>query len=334
MNGVCRPLLELTEAGLYCAAGGFHIDPERRVERAVITHAHSDHARPGSGAYLSSSTGAALLRERLNKNARIESLPFGQTLRHGDVTISLHPAGHILGSAQVRVECGGEVWVVSGDYKNERDATCEHFEPVPCHQFITESTFGNPFYRWPSQAEVFSQINEWWRENAGRGLISVICAYSLGKTQRLLAGVDAGIGPIVLHPQGKIFLPAYQAAGVQFPRLAERAEPGSLVIVPSIGMAVRDLTGSHTIGTGFASGWMLLPSAVRQYGVSRGFVLSDHADWCGLTDTIRATGAERVGVTHGDPRHLLRWLREQGLKGWSATLRKTGGQLEFGFAED
>lgn len=334
MSDAPRPLLEVTGQGLYCAAGDFHIDPSQRVERAVITHAHSDHARPGCGSYLTSNTGTALLRERLSKSAVIESVPFGQPVRHRDATISLHPAGHILGSAQIRVEHRGEIWVVSGDYKNEQDATCEHFEPVRCHNFITECTFGNPFYQWRPQAEVFAEINQWWRDNAAQKIVSVLCAYSLGKTQRVLAGVDPAIGPVVLHPHAMAFLPAYTAAGVKFPPLSEQVTPESLVIAPSISIAVRDQTGPAKIATAFASGWMLMRGAVHQYGVRRGFVLSDHADWPGLTDTIRATGAERIGVTHGDPRHLLRWLRAQGLKGWSATHRKPDRQLDFGFAED
>lgn len=333
-DAAARALLTLTEAGLYCAAGGFHIDPQRRVDRAVITHAHSDHARPGCGGYLTSSTGALLLRERLPKRAVIESVPFGKPVRHGDVTVSLHPAGHILGSAQVRVEHRGEVWVVSGDYKTEPDATCEPFAPVRCHTFISECTFGRSYYQWRPQQEVFAGINAWWRENVSQGIISVLCGYSLGKAQRLLAGVDPTIGPVVAHPNAAAFLPAYESAGVKFPALARHACAGSLVIAPSVGIAVRDLTGPAKIATAFASGWMLIRGAVRQYGVSRGFALSDHADWPGLTETIRATGAERVGVTHGDPRELLRWLRQQGLAGWAVMPRKNRDQMEFGFAED
>ena len=192
-------LLKVTARGLYCAAGDFYVDPCMAVDFAVTTHAHSDHARPGSRHYLTAAEGEGVLRERLGPRARIESVPYGQrTVRNG-VTISLHPAGHILGSAQVRVEYRGEVWVVSGDYKTEADPTCADFEPVRCHTFITESTFGLPIYRWRPQAEIFDGINAWWRANQLAGRTSVVFAYSLGKAQRVLAGVDPATGPIFVH---------------------------------------------------------------------------------------------------------------------------------------
>src|SRR5690606_30595785 len=198
-HGRVAQLLELTDRGLYCAAGGFYVDPWRPVGRAIVTHAHSDHARQGMGRYLTCPEGEHVLRTRMGSEARIDTVPYGQAVKVNGVTISLHPAGHILGSAQVRIEHHGEVWVVSGDYKVEPDATCTAFEPVRCHTFVTESTFGLPIYQWPDQASVFAEINGWWRENAGAGKASVLCGYSLGKAQRLIAGVDASIGPIYCH---------------------------------------------------------------------------------------------------------------------------------------
>ena len=210
-------LLENTSRGLYCPAGDFYIDPWQPVPRAVITHAHSDHARFGSARYLTTPEGVSLLRERVGQDAAIDSSPYGQTLDMNGVRVSLHPAGHILGSAQVCMEHHGQVAVVSGDYKVESDSTCAPFEPVRCHLFVTESTFGLPIYRWRPTDEIFADMNQWWRDNQQRRRTSVIFAYSLGKAQRVLSGLDSSIGPILVHGAVARFLPHYRAAGVQLP---------------------------------------------------------------------------------------------------------------------
>ena len=210
-------MLELTDEGLYCAAGRFHVDPWAAVPRAVVTHAHGDHVAWGCGAYLASTDGAALLRLRLGGTMEVQAVPYGQSLALDGVRLSLHPAGHILGSAQVRVEHGGEVWVVSGDYKTDPDPTCRPFESVRCHTFVSESTFGLPIYRWPAQAEVFDEINAWWRGNADAGRASLLYAYSLGKAQRLLAGLDPSIGPILTHGAVERINAVYRAEGVALP---------------------------------------------------------------------------------------------------------------------
>lgn len=297
-------LLEITPAGLFCPAGEFHIDPCRGVARAVITHAHSDHARRGSRAYLTSPTGALLLRERVARRAVIQAVPYGEPVVLNGVRVSLHPAGHILGSAQIRVEHRGEVWAVSGDYKRERDPTCEPFEPVRCHTFLTECTFGRPLFQWRPAAEVFAEINEWWQANRARGVTSVIGAYPLGKAQRLIAGVDHSIGPVVAGEAVRRFVAAYRQAGVNLPAVGRRPTAGCLVI-----------GGNATGATAFASGWMALPQATKRFGVDRGFVLSDHADWDGLIATVKATGASRVLATNGDGREFVRWLQRNG---WQA----------------
>ena len=210
--------------GLYCAEGGFYIDPWGAVERAVITHAHADHVRPGAAHYLTAASGAPLARERLGPRAHVQAVPYGRSLTMGRVKVSLHPAGHLLGSAQVRVESArGEVWVVSGDYKTQPDRTCEPFELVPCHTFVTESTFGLPIYRWPPEERVFDEIGAWWRENQRQGRTSILFAYALGKAQRVLGGVDPSIGPILVHGTVARFLPAYKAAGIALPTV-QRAE--------------------------------------------------------------------------------------------------------------
>ena len=324
-------MLSVTESGLYCAAGDFYIDPWRPVARALITHAHSDHARPGSRAYLCAQAGVEVLRVRLGREAVIHGVRYGETRNFGDVNVSLHPAGHVLGSAQIRLECRGEVWVVSGDYKTQVDPTCAAFEPVRCHTFITESTFGLPVYRWPEPTTVFAEINAWWRANQAQGRTSVLFGYSLGKAQRLLAGVDASLGPILTHGAVREFLPAYVAAGVSFPPTEPAARENvhaaggrALVIAPPAADGSPWLEALGDVSTAFASGWMLLRGTRRRRGADRGFVLSDHADWPGLLGAIRATGAERVLVTHGAAAPLVRWLNENGWQAAALATRFTG----------
>src|SRR6188768_1990220 len=164
--------------GLYCPQGDFYIDPWRPVERAVITHAHADHSRRGHGAYLAAAPAEGVLRTRLGEEIALQTLPYGEAIEHHGVRLSFHPAGHVLGSAQVRLEHGGRVWVASGDYKVEDDGTCAPFEPVRCDTFITESTFGLPIYRWPTQATLMAEIFDWWCVNAAAGRASVVYAYA------------------------------------------------------------------------------------------------------------------------------------------------------------
>lgn len=310
--------------GLYCPAGDFHIDPWRPVPRAVITHAHADHARAGHGQVLATAVSEGVLRARLGAGLSLQGLAYGEVVEHRGVRISLHPAGHVLGSAQVRLEHAGRVWVVSGDYfcssHDERNPTCPPFEPVRCHCFVTESTFGLPVYRWRPQAEVFAEVNDWWRANAAAGRPSLLMAYSFGKAQRVVAGVDASIGPIVVHGAVAPLNEAYRAAGVPLPptptvgELPDKAAlAGALVIAPPSVHASAWARKLGDFGDAFASGWMQLRGARRRQGVDRGFVLSDHADWPGLQRAIAATGAARVIVTHGYEAVMVRWLREQGL---------------------
>src|SRR5690349_4413367 len=212
-------LLRLTERGLYCDAGDFYIDPWLDVDRAVITHAHGDHARWGSHRYLAAREGERVLRTRLGVAANIEVVDYGQPVNFDGVRVSLHPAGHILGSAQIRVEHRGEVWVVSGDYKTEPDATCDPFDLVNCDTFVTESTFGLPIYKWRPQFDVLAEINAWWRANQEKGRTSVLFAYALGKSQRVIAGVDSAIGPIVVHGAVKRFVDIYREEGITLPQI-------------------------------------------------------------------------------------------------------------------
>lgn len=314
------PLVRSTSKGLYCEAGDFYIDPWQPVEKAVITHGHSDHARFGSQHYLATETSLHILRDRLGSEACIETLPFNTQLAHEDVTLSFHPAGHVLGSAQIRIEHKGEIWVISGDYKTEPDKTCEPFEPVRCHTFITESTFGLPIYHWKPQSQIFQEIHEWRVESMAKGRTCVLFAYPLGKAQRLLANVDPDFGPIVAHGAMSRMNQAYIKTGVALPRTYHRDEvdlknaKGILVIAPPSAQGSPWLKKFGPVSTAFASGWMQLRGTRRRKGVDRGFALSDHADWPGLLQTIRDTGAEQVLVTHGYVQILVRYLQEQGYK--------------------
>lgn len=323
-------LLQLTDAGLYCSAGDFFIDPWRPVERAIITHAHADHMRWGSRHYLVAEAGETVCRSRLGDDADIETMGYGESRSVGRAKVSLHPAGHVLGSAQVRVEVQGEVWVVSGDYKTSGDdPTCTPFEPIQCHTFVTESTFGLPIYRWQPAASVWAEVNQWWRENAAQGRASIIYAYSLGKAQRVLAGVDAEIGPIYTHGAVEKLTEAYRRAGVSLPptqyacvydtdsdgkkRKGKRDWAGSLIVAPPSAHGSTWVRKFAPYSTAICSGWMRVRGTRRRRAVDRGFVLSDHADWPGLLQAVGASGAERVLATHGYTAVLCRWLESQGL---------------------
>ena len=317
-----RDLIVQRPEGLYCPAGDFHIDPWKPVARAVITHAHGDHARRGHGAYLAQAQSAGVLRARLGADISLQTLAYGERIDVNGVRLSLHPAGHVLGSAQVRLEHAGQVWVASGDYKLQDDGTCAPFEPVRCDVFITESTFGLPIYRWQSQAALMAEINAWWQANAAAGRCSIVYAYAFGKAQRILHGADASIGPLICHGAVEPLNAAYRAEGVALPPTPLVTHPGidkavlprALVIAPpsAAGSLWLRRFGDHA--DAFASGWMQVRGTRRRRGVDRGFVMSDHADWPGLQQAIAATGAERIIVTHGSVPVMVRWLREQGLQ--------------------
>jgi putative mRNA 3-end processing factor len=315
-------LLRHAERGLYCEAGDFYIDPWQPVARAVITHAHGDHARWGSDAYLCSRECEGVLRTRLGPAAVIRTLGWGEPIELNGVRVSLHPAGHILGSAQIRVEHRGEVWVASGDYKTDPDPTCTPFELVRCHTFITESTFGLPIYRWTPDAQVFDEIRAWWRTNRDEGRASVLFGYALGKAQRLLAGlVDSDIGPVYTHGAVERLNRDYRAAGVRLVETRYASDlprkhdfSGSLIVAPPSAAGSTWLRRFGDISTGFASGWMRVRGARRRRALDRGFVLSDHVDWPSLLAAVEGTGAQRVWVTHGTREPLVRWLTERGIE--------------------
>jgi putative mRNA 3-end processing factor len=309
--------------GLYCPPGGFWLDPWKPVERAVITHAHGDHARPGSARYLASRDAERVLRTRLGADIALDTLAYGERVVHHGVAISLHPAGHVLGSAQVRLEHEGRTWVVSGDYKLDEDPTCAPFEPVRCDVFVTESTFGLPIYRWAPPRETVDDIAAWWRANADAGRASLLYAYAFGKAQRILAGLLAAgavdAGPIVCHGAVEVLNEAYRATGVALPptrRVDDVAKADlrrALVLAPPSAQGTPWLRRFGEASDAFASGWMRLRGARRRRALDRGFALSDHADWPGLHRAIAATGAPRVVVTHGYVAIMVRHLAERGL---------------------
>jgi putative mRNA 3-end processing factor len=311
-------MVVVRKEGLYCIPGDFYIDPWLPVDRAVITHAHGDHARFGHAHYLAARQGVGILKSRLG-DISIEGLEYGERIVRNGVTISLHPAGHVLGSSQVRMECGGEVWVASGDYKVEADKTCTPFEPVVCDTFITESTFGLPIYRWQPERDIFDDINRWWRRNALEGRCSIVFAYAFGKAQRILSGLDPSIGPIVCHGAVEPLNRIYREAGVPLPPTVMVSDVDKAALKEAIVIAPPSAANSPWLkrfgdySDAFASGWMQLRGARRRRSVDRGFVLSDHADWPGLMTAIRATEAGRVIVTHGAIGVMVRWLCQNGL---------------------
>jgi putative mRNA 3-end processing factor len=311
-------LLSFTDRGIYCVAGDFYIDPWRPVDRALITHGHADHARSGHARYLATRAAAPVMRHRLGDIA-LETVAYGETRRIGDATVSFHPAGHVPGSAQIRIAHKGEVWVVSGDYKTEADGLSDPFDPVRCHAFISECTFGLPVFRWDPQADVMADVNLWWARCAAQGKTAVLGAYALGKAQRLLTHLNPDQGPILCHGAVEATNAVLRAQGIPLPptvqvtaNVTAKTHPGALVLAPPSALGTPWMKRFGAVETGFASGWMRLRGVRRRRAADRGFVMSDHADWAGLNAAIAQTGAERVFVTHGYTSVFRRWLEDQG----------------------
>lgn len=326
-------VLTFTPSGIYCPAGDFYIDPWRPVARALITHGHADHARSGMGTYLATDIAAPVMRHRLGDIA-LDTIAYGEVRQIGGARVSFHPAGHVPGSAQIRVEVAGEVWVASGDYKIIDDGLSTPFESVKCHHFITESTFGLPVFRWPDQTVVARQINDWWAQCAAAGKTAFLGCYALGKAQRLLTMLDPAVGPILTHTAIENTNQIMRDQGIMLPDtylanadLKPKDYPGALVLAPpsALGSAWARKFGAQE--TAFASGWMAVRGIRRRRAGDRGFVISDHADWSGLLSAITETGAENIYVTHGYTDIFARYLTE---KGWNAQVLKTefGGDTE------
>ncbi len=313
------PIIEFTDKGLYCPQGGFYIDPWKPVDYAIITHAHSDHARWGSKNYLCHHLTKPLLQLRLGDN-NYQSLEWGDTIIINGVKVSLHPAGHIIGSSQVRVEYKHEVWVFSGDYKTENDGISGIFEPVRCNTFITESTFGLPIYKWKKQSEIFDSIKNWILKNHEEQKTSVLIAYSLGKAQRVLqplleTGLKIFAHGAVYNVQHTLInngwrLPHITRVEADAPKEIYK---GNIIIAPPSADGTPWMKKFYPYSVGVCSGWMQVRGNARRRNVDAGFVLSDHADWDGLLSAVKGTGAEKVFVTHGFQSAFSRYLNENGI---------------------
>ena len=323
---ICTMVLEFRAGGIYCPAADVYIDPWRPVDRALITHGHADHARPGHRTYMATAAAAPVLRHRLGR-ITLETTAYGVTHNIGDARVSFHPAGHVPGSAQVRVEVGGEVWVVSGDYKTVDDGLSDPFEPVRCHTFITESTFGLPIYAWPDQRTLADQINTWWAETAAKGQTAVLGCYALGKAQRILRLLNPSIGPILTHGAIETTTAVLRGQGLVFPDTVHvtaatdvKAHHGAVVLAPPSAIGSAWMRKFGPVSTAFASGWMRLRGVRRRRAADRGFVVSDHADWHGLNTAIKAT--------HGYTTQFSQWLREQGYDAGIVTTEFGGEDLD------
>lgn len=329
-------LIQFTGNGIYCAQADVYVDPWTPVNRAIITHAHSDHARRGSRSYLAHHDSANILRYRLGEIS-LQTIGYNETINMNGVEISLHPAGHITGSAQVRLSYKNEVWVVSGDYKVKPDGYTIPFEPVKCQHFVTESTFGMPVYHFPDAATVNSQMNQWIAGNVSMGLNSVIIGYTLGKAQRILKGLDVNC-PVLLH---STIYNTNEALGFDNTRYLkfepemkkEMFSPG-VVLATSMALGSPWLRRFEPYRLGMCSGWMQLRGAKRRLNADQGFVMSDHADWDGLNQAVLATGAENIYVTHGYSGVFAKWLRERyGLNSVEIETQFEGENIEINTVE-
>jgi putative mRNA 3-end processing factor len=314
------PLVLATRRGLYCPQGDFYIDPWRPVQTAVITHGHGDHLRQGHARYILARSGMGIARERLGGSHDLLAVDYGTRHTLGSTTVSLHPAGHILGSAQIRIEHGERVWIVSGDYKRESDPTCAPFEPLECDAFVSEATFASPQYRWPPAQQVVEEILRWWHANRERDLASVLFCYALGKAQRILAELAAFTSePVYVHGAMTALIEVYRAAGVAMVPTVPVTRPnrtqyrGALILAPPSARRSSWMRSFGAISRGFCSGWTCVQGDPRGAGYDRGFVLSDHADWPALVTTCEQTRAQRVFLTHGCGEALIGHLGARGI---------------------
>lgn len=329
------PLLAFNEKGIYCARADVYLDPWKPVEKAIISHGHADHARWGHQRYITHHTNVPVIKHRLG-DIEVSGKEWNETFTINGVKFSLHPAGHIIGSSQIRVEYKGEVWVFTGDYKTEDDGVAVPYEPVKCHTFITECTFGLPAFKWTPQEQVMNDINTWWQQNKEDGKTSVLFGYSLGKAQRLLKHLDTSIGKIFTHGAIENMTQVLRPQS-EFPettritRETKKEEiKGNIVLAPPSAHGSTWIRKMVPFVTASASGWMTFRGARRRRAIDKGFVLSDHCDWQGLLDSIKETGCGKVICTHGYTDIFSRFLREQGYDARTEETQYEGetGQLE------
>jgi putative mRNA 3-end processing factor len=330
MNSTSR-LIEFRKEGIYCPRAEVYIDPWLPVEKALITHAHSDHARYGHQHYLAHEQSQSVMRLRLGQDISLQTVSYGQKIALNGVEISFHPAGHIPGSAQIKLSYKGLSWVISGDYKTEDDGLSTPIEPVSCHTFVTESTFGLPIFQWKPQAEIMEDINRWWLENRLNDLCSVIFVYSLGKAQRILQNISKDIGNVYVHGAIWNTNEALRNDGFVIRKvekvsagLSKHDLKGALILAPPSAMGSPWMKKFSSYRTAIASGWMNISGNRRRRSADIGFIISDHADWDGLNDTIVATGAEEVYVTHGYSEVFSRWLNEKGILAYDVKTQYAG----------
>ena len=311
------PLLAFNDKGIYCAQADVYLDPWRPVDKAIISHGHADHSRWGHKKYITQHSNIPIIKHRLG-DINVNGKDWSETFTINNVKFSFHPAGHIIGSAQIKVEYKGEVWVFTGDYKTEDDGVATPYEPVKCHSFITECTFGLPAFKWQPQNEVFAEINNWWQQNQSEGRTSVIFGYSLGKAQRLLKYLDTSIGKIYTHGaienMTEVLRPQLEMPKTtRITRDIKKEEiKGNIVVAPPSAHGTPWIKKMVPYVTASASGWMTFRGARRRRAIDRGFVLSDHCDWQGLLSSIKETGAEKIICTHGYTDIFSRYLREIG----------------------
>jgi putative mRNA 3-end processing factor len=312
-------LVSFTDKGLYCEKGNFYIDPWKPVDKAIITHAHGDHARFGSKNYLCHTFTKPILRLRLGEN-NYQTLQWNEPVFINGIKVSLHPAGHIIGSSQVRIECNGEVWVISGDYKTEDDGLSAKFEPLICNTFITESTFGLPIYKWKPQQLIYDNIINWISKNKENGKTSLLLAYSLGKAQRVLQAIKETAQTIYAHGavfnmQQMLIDNGWKLTTVEriTPDTPKELLKGTVVVAPPSADGTPWMKKFHPYSVGICSGWMQVRGNIRRRNADAGFALSDHADWDGLLQTIKATEAERLFVTHGFQSAFSRYCNEENI---------------------
>jgi len=327
-----KPLLEFTNKGIYCSAAKVYLDPWQPVDKAIISHGHADHSRYGHKHYITHHRNVPIISHRLGE-INVIGKEWGETFVINNVKFSLHPAGHIIGSSQIRVESKGEVWVFTGDYKTENDGISTPYEVVKCNTFITECTFGLPAFKWIPQKEVLDDINQWWAENQTEGKTSVLFGYSLGKAQRLLKYLNPDIGKIYTHGAIENMTRVLRPL-VDFPETTlitretkKEALLGNIVLAPPSAHGSTWIRKMVPYVTASASGWMTFRGARRRRAIDKGFVLSDHCDWQGLLDSIKATGAEKVICTHGYTEIFSRYLSEQG---YDARTEETQYEGELG----
>ncbi|MDX2000983.1 MAG: ligase-associated DNA damage response exonuclease [Chitinophagales bacterium] len=312
-------LLDFTSSGIYCPLADVYIDPWKPVDRAIITHAHADHARIGNRYYLAHHDTVPLLKYSLGQYINVQGLAYGEELIMNGVKISLHPSGHVVGAAQVRLEYKGEVWVVTGDFKLENDGISTAYEPIKCHVVVSDSTYGLPIFKWEAQQKVFNDINQWWLNNQREGKTSVLIGYALGKAQRLIHHLDKDIGPIYAHQTIKNVNKVLRNQGILIPSVntleysANIDYQGSIVLAPSIILHSSVIKKMEPYSTAFVSGWMSLRQLKRSRNIDKGFILSDHADWEQLKTAVSNSGAHRIFTTsNGYSSSFYRWLQENG----------------------